>query len=60
MEKNLDFKHLYTDDYFDARRGNDPLRIKSFKLESEFIYKYTCTNINSKLQGALLSRFANY
>ena len=40
MEKNLDFKHLYTDDYFDDRLGNDPLRIKSFKLESEFIYKY--------------------
>jgi 2-polyprenyl-3-methyl-5-hydroxy-6-metoxy-1,4-benzoquinol methylase len=34
------FKHLYTDDYFDDRFGNNPLRVASFKLESEFIYKY--------------------
>jgi len=34
------FKHLYTDDYFDDRFGNNPLRVASFTLESDFIYKY--------------------
>ena len=37
---NSQFKHLYTDDYFDDRFENNPLRIASFKLESEFIFKY--------------------
>jgi len=38
--KNLNFKHLYDDSYFQDRNLKDEKRIKSFEQEKELLYKY--------------------